>query len=476
MSNIKRLIYASDAHQWDHCLRQAWFLFHPLEGPELEDDHFGKLIRALGEEHEAAILRTFVNPVTAESAAHTQALMKDLAPVIYQPRFIDESLGLAGNPDFLILSEDGYQVADAKLAMSVDKNRAIKTQLGVYQLLSKSPLAPIVFLGDGEACEVGEDISSLAQRFLADMQTVSMQDELPDTHFGFSKCQGCTFYDVCLPTFEQQDDLTLSPAIDARTAEQLKRQGFTTLADVAGASVVDIAEAPYLRSADKRQRVISQAKSLKTGKPIRRVVSEWPTGTMVHFDVESDPMAADGAGEVYLWGLLGPSYDAENYDAVWRETDDLATWQAFLGTAAKYKARYPDLLLVHYSHYERVQIEHYAERYSAIDDPIVQWLLAEDGPLWDLQKFLKLNYILPVRSYGLKAICKDPRLANFQWRVEESGSQWSVVRYYDYVEALAQGKITEAETIRTEILLYNEDDVRATAAVVAWLRNLNQQD
>lgn len=473
MSDTQRLIYASDAHQWDRCIRLAWFLFHPLAGPPLKDDHFGQLIKTLGEEHEAAILSTFINPVTASSPEHTQALIDDLVPVIYQPQFIDESLGLVGNPDFLILSDEGYQVADAKLAMSVDKNRAIKTQLGIYQRLSNTSLAPIVFLGDGEAYEVGDDIHALATRFLKDMANVAKQKELPATHFGFSKCQGCAFYDYCLPEFEQQDDLTLSPAIDARTAEQLRLQGFNTLSEVASALPEDITEAPYLRSSEKRQRLIAQAESLKTGKPMTRLVGEWPKGTMIHFDVESDPLAADGAGEVYLWGLLGPPYTNESYDAVWRDTDDLATWQGFLNTVQRYKDRYPDLLLVHYSPYERVQIEHYAARYHAINEPTVQWLLDENGPLWDLQKFLKSNFILPVYSYGLKAICKDQRLANFQWRMEESGSQWSVVRYYDYVQAMAQGKIAEAADIRAEILLYNEDDVRATAAVVDWLQTLN---
>ena len=134
-----------------------------------------------------------------------------------------------------------------------------------------------------------------------------------------------------------------------------------------------------------------------------------------------------------------------------------------------YRERWEDLVLVHYSPYERVVLQQYAARYQAQDDEIVQWLLDEQGPLWDLQAFVKRYFVLPVLSYGLKSICRDDRLVNFQWRLAESGSQWSVVRYYDYVAALAAGNASLAHGIRAEILTYNEDDVRATAAMVDWL-------
>ena len=45
-----------------------------------------------------------------------------------------------------------------------------------------------------------------------------------------------------------------------------------------------------------------------------------------------------------------------------------------------------------------------------------------------------------------------------------------MVRYYDY---LGVGSDTEAEEIKAEILVYNEDDVRATEALVTWILNMN---
>jgi uncharacterized protein len=85
--------------------------------------------------------------------------------------------------------------------------------------------------------------------------------------------------------------------------------------------------------------------------------------------------------------------------------------------------------------------------------------------------FIKSSFILPVTGYGLKQICKDERLVNFQWKLAESGSQWSVVRYHDY---LVTSDSEERARIRDEILQYNKDDVLATAAMEAWLRELTK--
>jgi uncharacterized protein len=67
----------------------------------------------------------------------------------------------------------------------------------------------------------------------------------------------------------------------------------------------------------------------------------------------------------------------------------------------------------------------------------------------------------------LKTVCKHQKVVNFQWEVEESGSQWSVVRYLDYLCAQDPG---DKERIKEEILCYNRDDVRATQALELWLR------
>ena len=101
------------------------------------------------------------------------------------------------------------------------------------------------------------------------------------------------------------------------------------------------------------------------------------------------------------------------------------------------------------------------------DNPTVSWLLSDDSPLMDLLEVVKQSLVLPVYGYGLKTICKNSELVNFHWDLKESGSQWSVVRYLDYLQA---SSVEEKEKIKQEIVSYNRDDVRATRALEVWLR------
>jgi predicted RecB family nuclease len=114
------MIRASDAMAWQYCSKRAWFTLHPPEGYEIERDPFEVLLESLGQAHELEVLQAFDGAVEATSVEHTSQLMKDLKPVIYQPKFVDDSHGIVGYPDFLILKGDGYQVGDAKLALSLE--------------------------------------------------------------------------------------------------------------------------------------------------------------------------------------------------------------------------------------------------------------------------------------------------------------------------------------------------------------------
>ena len=96
-----------------------------------------------------------------------------------------------------------------------------------------------------------------------------------------------------------------------------------------------------------------------------------------------------------------------------------------------FRQHYPDPILANYSHHERTTIHSFADRYGMEYHPTMMYLLGEDSPLYDLNKPLMESLVLPLQGYGLKNICKHPDLVNFQWELEESSSQWSVVRYHD---------------------------------------------
>jgi len=463
------MIRVRDAVAWEHCPRHAWFVLHPPPGEEIESDRFDELLKTLGDAHEADVLAGFEAYATAKSVEHTRELINARVPVIYQPQFFDLDLNLIGVPDFLILEGDEYRIADAKLALSIENKKAIKAQLGTYRRLAKSALPARVFLGDGEVVDIDPIEDALAEAFVTEMQALRLVDRQPTTHYSYTKCSPCPFNHLCVPGFKQADELTLNPAVQARAADGLRHLGITNLAKLAAGDANEMPDVPYLKGRAKKERAILQARSLQSGKVFRVHDIGLPDGDYIHFDVESDPMARGGAGEVYLWGFLTPPDRQAVFEYVWKESTDENAWRAFLDLIASFRERFDNPYLVHYSNYERTQIRRYADRYGDQADAIVQWLLADDGPLLDLQKIVKGAFVLPVLSYGLKSICRDPRLVNFQWRLEESGSQWSVVRYYDYLGAESDAV---AEEIKSEILTYNEDDVRATEALVRWLRTM----
>jgi predicted RecB family nuclease len=464
-------INASATKAWTLCARRLWFDHNPPAGLVPTEDAFETLIHDRGYQHEAAILAHYPEAIEAVSAAHTRELMAARTAVIYQPQLVSDTLGVQGRPDFLILAEDGhYQVADAKLATKVDK--AIAAQLALYRHMANSIHPALAFLGNGDTHAVDDTADSTMEAFLHETRAILAQSTPPRVHFSLSKCQACPYDGVCRPGFHQSGELTLIYGVDARSVPGLIAQGITTIEQLAQADAKNMTDVPYLKGKAKKQRAILQARSYLSGELFRVAELAIPSGTQVHFDIEANPLSDELGTEVYLWGLLPPPYDSQSFDYTWSDggmKNDRQTWLDFLALVEVYRSQYQDLVLVHYASYERTNIKLYAERYDMQAHPTVNWLLGDDSPLFDLQRAVRNALVLPLLGYGLKAICKDKRLVNFQWELEESGSQWSVVRYIDYLNVYDPA---QRASIKDEILSYNRDDVRATHALEAWARTM----
>lgn len=221
-----RQINASDASSWVKCRRRAWFDLHPP--PELErvDDPFADLVAQVGIEHEHAILQELGPGVSAESPAHTQALIDSLEPLIYQPAFADSANGLTGRPDFLKLElDDHYRVFDAKLAKNIKSHPEILIQLAVYARLYPSPHRPTAILGDRSYFELGEEDLAAADEFLADMSNLVDQEVRPEADYSHSKCRACAYNAKCIPDFESSKALTPIYGLDSRAVPHLNKIG-----------------------------------------------------------------------------------------------------------------------------------------------------------------------------------------------------------------------------------------------------------
>ena len=466
------LIKPSDASAWMTCIRRVWLDKHqPIA---TEPDGFNQLLSDLGLEHEAAMLAKLGDQYAVSKAVsfeHTQALMQQGVPVIYQGRLLDEQQGLVGYPDFLIRHESGhYQSADAKLSSSENK-KSIQIQLGIYRRLLANDLPAMVFLGNGRVAQLGDEVEPLVDEFITSMRALLDLPQPPAVRYSHSKCRICPHEAACRPEFEAKEDISLLYGVHGKAADHLAQAGIATISQLAGESAESLPDVPHLKGNKRKHRAILQARSMLNGEVFQLDKAVLPQGTWVHFDIEDNPLTPNRERHVYLWGFLAPPYDRENFEYVWTddEASDYSGWLGFLQKMDEYRAQYPALVLAHYSNHERATIGKYAERYGMGNHATVKWLLGADSPLFDMQNPVLDCLVLPLQGYGLKDICKHPGLVDFQWENEESGSQWSVVQFNRF---RAETSLTEKQKLQAAILGYNRDDVIATRRLEVWLREL----
>lgn len=464
------LIKPSDAKAWTECARRVWLDNKSAleEGPV---DEFTELVIDLGLEHERTVLDRLsleFDVHEAKSVADTTRLMEEGVDVIYQAQLFDEENGFTGYPDFLLRHESGgYQPADAKLSLS-ELKKEIQVQLGFYRRMLGTSLPAIVFLGNGSTAEIGDEAHAVVNQFITEMRELLDSPEEPRVRYSHSKCKACPYYDYCKPGFVDREELSLLYGVQGRSADGLEALGVDTIGRLAASDPTSIADVPYLKGA-KKDRAVLQAKSWFDGKVCQIGDVILPGGQWVHFDIEDNPLTESGDKHVYLWGFLVPDYGDVDFEYVWTGSDDQDHdgWLGFLERVEEYRLRFDKLVLVHYSSHERSTIKAYAKRYDMEDHETVQYLLGDASPLYDLQKPVLDNLVLPLQGYGLKDICKHPALVNFQWQDNESGSQWSVVQFNRF---LAESDVVAKEDLKTAILGYNRDDVLATRRLEEWLR------
>jgi len=460
-----RLTNASDAISWKSCRRRAWYDLREVQ-PRQPPDAFAQLLMHDGIEHERAVLSSIGPYTEARDEHHTAELMAARTAVIYQPIFRNESLGVVAQPDFLLLESEGYRAADAKLSTSLKKKIDLRIQLAVYQKVLDTDLLTKALLGNGTEAYIQPKDLDLAGEFLTDMQQLA-QANRPSAHYGRTKCEACPYSDTCVPEFKAEQDLGLNSFIKSPSIPHLQALGLVTLVELAEADPNAIPDGPSFKG-DTIPNAVTHAKSLLTRKPILLSESQRFAGTPIHFDIETNPRATESSNEVYLWGFLMPPYDKNDFEYVWHDGGleaDRKGWRQFLEKVADHRARYTDAVYVHYGDFERQHIKRCAAKFGDDEHSVVDWLL-NGGGLLDLLVIVKESVILPTYGYGLKEVCKDEDLVNFQWELKESGSQWSVVRYIDFLQTRDE---VEREEIKAEVLSYNRDDVRATRALEVWL-------
>lgn len=283
-----------------------------------------------------------------------------------------------------------------------------------------------------------------------------------------NECDSCPWLDYCR-------GLTGGDSASARiTSGRLSVREWAALADAGVVSIEDLAEldptaksftdaylpeVTHVRDPLGRLRTaIRRARMSRDGITIERETTgpiEPPRAEVeIDFDIEWDP-----TDRVYLWGaLVTRPGDKPQYHAFvnWDELDDASAtalahdFVAWLRTElAEAEAAGQDLLVFHYSNPEPTYLKR---------------LLGEEEVADVLAHFIDLLPIIREHYFGLNGVgIKQVAPAfGFNWRDDDPGGLQSQLWLL-----AARGAADEStrDAGRQRILNYNEDDVRATAAI-----------
>ncbi|MDD2785817.1 MAG: TM0106 family RecB-like putative nuclease [Patescibacteria group bacterium] len=472
MSEYKDYLTASDYYRFLQCPHWPYYNRHATEEEkglkrELTQSEINRLEDGL--DHEKQVVeelfagKKVVEVATTKDAeadcASTLQLMRQGAPLIYQGTLTDKDW--TGRPDLLRrvegeseLGDWYYEPVDVKSSHNLEKYHRL--QLMFYAILlerlqGRFPAHGYILAKDRTefAVELGDHISEF-EEITQELDKIRA-GERPDPVLRKNCFDTSPWGAACERLAKSTDDIAQLFNVDVKKLNALRDLGIRTVDDAAEMDIVDLdGKAPGLRLHGLEVAKL-QAQSLKNKRVIIRNAVNTPLSDLeIHFDIESDP-----PNDVdYLYGFLVRDKDKEYYKpfVAKRLEDEGMMWRQFLDWIGTLPLEYT---VVHYAPYEKIRLAVLENRYGG--SPALD-LFRER--MIDLKTIVTSSLVIPRYFYGLKYVAK---FLGHKWRGEVTGGGQSVDVFEEY---LSTGK----QKLLDDIILYNEDDVRATAYVLDWCR------
>ncbi|MEA5414719.1 TM0106 family RecB-like putative nuclease [Synechococcus sp. BA-132 BA5] len=297
------------------------------------------------------------------------------------------------------------------------------------------------------------------------------------------KCTLCSWRAACDRVAASEGHLSEVSGIGGKRRELLLELGIASLDQLAAADPDRLAEDMAAHSEQHREvapKLVAQARVQQEGAPRRSGEGAGPAlpelaaapGVLL-YDIESDPDARDD----FLHGLVRLERDT---DGCWPEAPDpgviLGRYQPLMalhehgearlwGRLSTLLARYPDWPVLHYGETESVSLLRLAERQGA-SEAERQRLRAR---LVDVHQRLRRHWLLPVNSYGLKAVAG---WLGFSWSQKGVDGARCLLWWRQWREGSGGPRRPSRGALSRKlqrIFRYNQDDSLATWAVVRWL-------
>jgi uncharacterized protein len=389
----------------------------------------------------------------------TRSLMAQGVPLIYQGTLTHGDW--TGRPDLLerhegqsVFGDWFYVPVDVKSTHLLEKYQ--KLQLTFYatlleRLQGRFPAEPAIINRDGERISfpAGEFVSEF-EMFVAELERIRA-GEKPDPVLRKSCYDTGVWGQLCEKFARSTNDIALLYNVDVGKLRTLRSLGVRTVDDAAEMDPVSldgVAKGLRLHGLEVMKR---QAQSLKRNSVVVREPARLLDVPLeLHFDIESDP-----PNDVdYLYGVLIRRSEGDEYKAFVAETleEERQMWESFI---AWLKELPLEFVVYHFSSYELSRLETLAKRYGTID-PALDLFRSK---MVDLKEVVNHSITYPLYFYGLKYIAK---FLGFRWRSDVKGGSQSIDVFETFIE-------TRERALLDSIILYNEDDVRATAHLKDWL-------
>jgi uncharacterized protein len=287
------------------------------------------------------------------------------------------------------------------------------------------------------------------------------------------KCVLCSWRGVCDQEATRQGHLSEVSGIGGKRRAMLLEQGITSLPQLAASDPLRLADALAVHGDQHRDiaaALVAQARVQASGRPERLAAAAASAADLLPelaetpgvllYDIESDPDARDDFlhGFVIVPRQPDGSWPAQP-DPAWRYTPLLALQEH--GEARLWRRlqalldRYPGWPLLHYGETEAISLVRLAQRQGAREAELAR-LRAR---LVDVHARLRRHWLLPVNSYGLKAVAS---WLGFHW--SQSGVDGARCLLW-----WRQWRRDGGPARLQRIFTYNRDDNLATWAVVSWL-------
>lgn len=507
----------------NECTRRVWLKANRPELEQVEVGPFEQFLQDQGIRHEERLLEDLReeypdwvdvggrdNPKAFED---TTRLIQEGKDLVYQGLLVregveiaDEQVSVIGYPDFMIRTESGYEIADAKLARAIyetnskgerklkSKRLYIELQLQLYgwlfrQLFPNLEVELSVLNGKGERELVSFDDGAAPLQYLETILRIRNRATEPWEPVGWSKCQPCSFKEHCWPRAEEERETGIVPDVSQRLCRKLRdREEIETYPDL-----LDRLDAPALAAIKNEsagpddqanlasaKRILENASALLAGEPrLRQSATPIPKAdrtllsdpSYVMFDLEGVPPDINEEWEkVYLWGVQVFGEKAGDFQAAlagFGEDGDEQGWVEFLDIARRLLDDHPGIKFVHWASYENTKLTKYIERYPHTD---IDTAKEVQSLLLDLLPITKRLVAIPEPSYSLKVIERMPALTKatgFSRSAKEIASGDASIAAY--MEATETNDQTLHETLMKQVTDYNREDLEATRAILLWL-------